>query len=161
MILPMIDYTYMYGVRKNISLFVVLLFCSTILNLLDRCAGSFHVSIIHRTLIWTMYRIFNVHTWFIVMHAYVHTEVGHADSKSAQDFGVKKPTNFPCAPDGVRTWGLRILTHYHFSHPTTLLTCVQLVHSVHMKGGQAQTSLQQSCLGVTELAHPAPPGDQT
>ena len=73
-------------------------------------AGSFHVSVIHRTPTWT--------TGYLTCacdhpyaRAYTHTGVGHTDSESAQHVLTEMKLSqfvFPGAPDGVRTSGLWI-----------------------------------------------------
>ena len=75
-------------------------------------AGSFHVSIIHRTPTWTTVSLTCVRD-HSEMHAcvYVHTGVGHTDRESAQHLWPRKTlTNLSCAPDSdrVRTSGLWI-----------------------------------------------------
>ena len=63
-------------------------------------AGSFHVSVIHRTLTWTTGSLTGVRAHSYAMH--IHTGVGHTDSKPVQHFWLgKTPTNFSCAPDGI------------------------------------------------------------
>ena len=55
-------------------------------------AGTFRVSVIHQTLTWTTGSLTCIHM-IILMHAncYVHTGIGHTNSKSAQHFwlGIK------------------------------------------------------------------------
>ena len=51
-------------------------------------AGSFHVSVIHRTLTWTT-GYFKMCTWsFLCVR--IHTEVGHTDNESAPHFWLDK-----------------------------------------------------------------------
>ena len=83
--------------------------------------GYFRVSVIHRTLTWTARSLTCVRD-----HSceFVYTRgVEHTDSESAQHFWLrKKPHNiFLCAPDGIRTSFLWILspTLYQLSHPIT------------------------------------------
>ena len=83
------------------------------------------------------YRLFNVCAWsFSCVH--IHTGVGHTESEAAQHFwlGITL-TICVCAPDGVRTSSLLILSpmHYQLSHRPPLfqiqqfyvtLKCVQV-----------------------------------
>ena len=77
------------------------------LSILHVHAGSFRVSVIHRTL-HTDYMIFNVRTWSF-LRVRIHTEVGHTDHESAHYFWLGRTfTNLYCAPDEVRTSGLNL-----------------------------------------------------
>ena len=82
-------------------------------------AGSFNVSVIHRTPTWTSGSLTCVHD-----HPYACSytrRLGTPTTSQHNIFYSEKLTDFSCAPDIVRTSGLRISspTLYQLSHPVT------------------------------------------
>ena len=71
---------------------------STTRSVLQVHAGSFCVSVIHRTLTWTTGSLTCVSDHFV----HIHTGVGLND-ESAHIFDSEKLTSFCCAPGGVQT----------------------------------------------------------
>ena len=63
-------------------------------------AGSFRVSVIHRTRTWTTGSLMCVHDHIILTHAYTHGGLG-TTTASQHIFYSGKHTNVACAPDGI------------------------------------------------------------
>ena len=81
-------------------------------------AGSFLISVIHRTLTWTTGPLTCVHDHFC---ACIYTRGLGTRTASRHIFYSEKFTIFSCAPDGIRTIILWILSpmFYQLSHPVT------------------------------------------
>ena len=82
-------------------------------------AGSFRVSVIHRTLTWT-----TGHLMCVRDRSYACVYTRRLDTPTANQhnmFDSEKLKTNSCAPDGIRTIVLWILspTLYHFIHPVT------------------------------------------
>ena len=95
-------------------------------------AGSFHVSVIHRTLTWTTQDLLRAHV-IILVRAYTHGALGTPTASQHNIFDSEKLTNFSCAPDGIRTSVLWISspTLYQLSHPVTLYTSIHCLPTAH------------------------------
>ena len=91
-----------------------------ILPFFSAYAGSFRVSVIHRTLTWTTWSLAYVRTWSIILlHAYTHGSWAHR--QRVNTFDSEKLTIFSCAPDGIRTsvhWNLITSSTYCATGPS-------------------------------------------
>ena len=83
-------------------------------------AGSFYVSVIHQILTWTTGSLMCIRDHSF---ACVYTRGLGTPTVSQHMFVSEKLAHFSCAPDGVQTSGLWILspTLYRLSHPVTIL----------------------------------------
>ena len=84
-------------------------------------AGSFHVSVIHRTMTWTAGCLTCVHDNSYGSYVCVYTQGWAYQQRVSTTFWLGKTlTNLSCAPEGVRTFSLLLWCSTNFSHPTTV-----------------------------------------